>query len=73
MGDSDDSDPPANLLVDASGERMIKRYQDVPLIIGYKYWKSHMSITIVINSLVNIVYTLTSLIYTFSLLQELLS
>lgn len=59
------------LLKDASGEMMVKRFQDFPIIIGYKSWKCHMIITIIINTMVNFVFSLTSLIYTFNLLEEL--
>lgn len=56
---------------DAHQEFMVKRFQDFPAFIGIHCFKTYENLTIVINSMINLVSNLTNITYVVKLSQEL--
>ena len=52
---------------------MVKRFQDFPELIGVKCFKTYENLTIVINSMINIVSILTTVTYVVKLMRDLVS
>lgn len=61
IGDREESDK----------EFLIKRFQDFPELLGYANFKTYETVTIVINSMVNIVFALSNIVYVNKILGDL--
>lgn len=57
----------------AHKEFLIKRFQDFPEFINIKGYKTYEGLTIVINSMINLVSNLTNITYVIKLTKELVS